>query len=171
MGAAKRISSIRFCMNTDISKRAHQTSQCPIHPQCPPPAAYQPWHHRCCPARGCRKRIDVHAERARRQRHQSPNGSDGVISLIGLRAAAKHLCQLLPATSAFFVTAPTAPLLDFDKCISAVREHFDTTNGDLFCRTCLPTLIGRRNQQWPQLPQQPHGHEKYGNEPYRSGTS
>jgi hypothetical protein len=34
---------------------------------------------------------------------------------IGLRTAAEHLGQLLPATAAFFMTAPAAALLHFDQ--------------------------------------------------------
>ncbi len=146
MGAAKRISSIPFCMKTDISKRAHQTSQCPGYP----PNVPLQLHTNHGTTDGAQQgdavsQIGSPPNATRRRGNDHPithNGSDGVISLIGLRAAAKHLGQLLPATSAFFVTAPTAPLLDFDKCISAVKRTNDATNGDLFCRHAYQRLSG-----------------------------
>ena len=59
-------------------------------------------------------------------RHALASGSaEPVRDPVGARAAAEHLCQLLAAAPALFVTASATTLLDLDQRITAVQRTDD----------------------------------------------
>ena len=76
----------------------------------------------------------------------------GVLGLVGLGAATEHLCQLMTATTTFFVTTATTALFNRNERITTIQSAHDTAySNQMFTHFHLPALVGSGIEQGPKF--------------------